>query len=438
MSTDIEQTERELRIYRPRGASIPSLPAEFVWPRYEGRCVGNLGATAARLLGAELPGALPPLAEDVLGDLVEGAKRVVLLVMDGLGWIQLRRAMAQHEDLVFHRLAERGRLVPLTTTFLSTTNSVLSTIWTGHPPVEHGLLAYELYLREWMMAVEAIGFSSPFEPFSNTLLRWGYEPEQFLPVPSVAQILGEQGVTSVAVIAKQFTTTPLSRMHYRGANEIRAHSYTSDLWVALRQALAYHGGERDERLLLAGYWAAVDSLAHKHGPQDETGEAEVWTMAQLMEALFLDRLEARDRDGTLLLLTADHGLITTPPTSTVVLGDHPELWDMLWMPPVGEGRVPFFYVRNGMEVDARAYLEASCGEHFTFLSREEVLGSGLLGPGEPYAEVPFRLGDLVGIAKGDSSFARTEEDAKRLVGRHGGLAPEEMLVPLLAVRLEDV
>jgi predicted AlkP superfamily pyrophosphatase or phosphodiesterase len=160
--------------------------------------------------------------------------------------------------------------VPITTTFLSTTNSVLSAIWTGRPPAQHGLLAYNLYLREWMMAVEAIGFSSPFEPFTNTLLRWGYDPEAFLPVPSLGQVLSGQGVKTVAVTLSRFTETPLSRMHNRGADEVIGHSYASDLWVTLREVLAEHRGER---LLLGGYWPAVDSLAHKHGQKWRSGRS---------------------------------------------------------------------------------------------------------------------------------------------------------------------
>ena len=37
--------------------------------------------------------------------------------------------------------------------------------------------------------------------------------------------------------------------------------------MTLRQALA---DNRDKPLLLGGYWPAVDTLAHKYGPDDET------------------------------------------------------------------------------------------------------------------------------------------------------------------------
>ena len=428
-----DDIERALRSYRPPTALSLQLPESFIWPRYEGVSVGNLAGTIAQLLGGSLPEALPPLHPEVLGELGQGIKRVVLLVMDGLGWLQLQRVMARHEGLVFHRLAEAGRLRPITTTFLSTTNSVLSTIWTGRPPLAHGLLGFELYLREWMMAVEAIGFSSPFEIFSGTLSRWGFDPETFLPVPSLGQLLGPQGITLVPVIHSRFMTTPLSRMHFRGATEVRGHVEGSDFWLTLRRALEHHRGKR---LLLGGYWSAVDTLAHKYGPGDETGEAEVWAMASLMEEIFLNRLPEKDRDGTLLLLTADHGLVKASRSTTVVFDRHPALREWLWMRPVGEGRVPFFYVRHGCYDAAWAYLHEHFGKEFVFFSREQVLDSGLLGPGAMYAEVPFRLGDIIGIAKGGGGFVGRSEDLERLAGRHGGLSPEEMLVPLLAVRLD--
>lgn len=430
---DIKALEDDLRAYRPGTPGAAALHRAHVWPRYEGRCVANLAATMAGALGASVPGALPSLAPDLTGDLLDGVQRVILLVMDALGWLQLRRVMTRYDDVVFHRLAEQGRLVPITTTFLSTTDSVLSSIWTGRPPSQHGLLAFELYLREWMMAVEAIGFSSPFEPFSNTLLRWGFEPEQFLPVPSVGQALSGQGITTVTVTHKQFTTSPLSLMHHRGVTEVRGHNDASDFWLQLRRALHDHRGKR---LLLAGYWSAVDTLGHKFGPEDESGEMEVRAISMLMDDIFLKRLDPALGEKTLLLMTADHGQILTRRAVTPVMAEHPQLMDMLWMPPLGEGRVPFFYVRNGMYDAVWDYLHAHFGDIFVFMSREQVLESGLLGPGPLYAEVPFRVGDIVGIAREDGSVVADFKDLDRLAGRHGGLSPEEMLVPLLAVRLD--
>jgi hypothetical protein len=431
----LSDIEMELRDYVPSGKDrvCRVLPKTMVWPRYEGRSIGNIAQTVAQALGCSLQNTLPPLDPDLVGDSLDGVRRVIVLIMDALGWLQLRRVMAVDRDLVFHRLAAQGQLVPITTTFLSTTNSVLSSIWTGRSPSEHGLLAFEMYMREWLMAIEAISFSSPYAKFEGLLESWGFDPLSFLPVPSIGQSLSSRGVTSRAVIHKRFTTTPLSRMHFRGISEVRGHSYASDFWVELHQVLKHH---LDERLLLAGYWPAVDTLAHRFGPEDPRGVAEIRAIGLLMETLFLDALTAEERDGTLLLLTADHGQIGTRPEDGILMEDHPELSSLLRHRPVGESRVPFFHVRTGKLEEAWSYLNGELGSAFVFMMREQLIESGLLGPGPVYNEVYHRVGDIVGISKGDAFFAVDGEDANRLEGRHGGLTPEEMLVPLLAVRLD--
>ncbi len=429
---DTTTLEHNLRTYRPDGA--PSLPGHFVWPRYEGLSVGNLAGTVGQALGATLPGVLPPLRGDLLDGLLDGVQRVVLVVIDGLGWEQLQDVMIRHPNLVFHRLAAQGRLWPITTTFLSTTNSVLSTIHTGRAPVEHGLLAYSLFLREWQMAVESISFSAIHRPFTGTLAEWGFEAEKFLPVPAIGQLLAVQGVASCALTLDAFVGTPLSLMHNRGMQDVFGYATASDFWLTLRRILE----QRPERGFVIAYWSAVDTLAHRHGPLDESGDAEIVSLALLMEEIFFNRLTPAARKGTLLLLTADHGQITTPPGSEILLDQHPALLDALFLPPLGEGRVPFFYIRSGRYEMVRQYVDEHFAHNFVFLSQDEVLRSGLLGPGVPCAETRHRLGDIVGIATGSAHFARDAESVKKkpMLGRHGGLTSQEMLVPLLAVRLD--
>ena len=428
---DVARLEQDLRAYRPNGAT--ALPSNFVWPRYDGLSVANLAATAAQALGVSLPGALPPLRRDLLGDLLDGVERVVLVVLDALGWEQLQWVLARYPDTGFSRLARQGRLLPITTTFLSTTNSVLNTISTGRPSLEHGLLAYELYLREWLMAVEAISFSTVNAPFAGLLEGWGFEGEKFIPVPTAAQALKAAGVSTYAVTARPLIGSPLSQMQHRGVEQIHGYGFASEFWLLLGRVLREHRGQR---FLLSGYWSGVDGLAHHYGPLDQTGELEIRSIGQLLEAGLLERLAAAERRGTLLLLTADHGQITTPPRAAVLWQNHPELHEALFMPPVGENRVPFFYVRPGQYTRAWNYLHEHLSRQFVFFSRQALIESGLLGTGVPHPELPHRLGDIIGIAREDAYLVRDPALVQKLRGRHGGLDAREMLVPLLAARLD--
>jgi hypothetical protein len=428
---DTRALERDLRTYRPAG--YEHLPEEFVWPRYEGLSVGNIPNTVASLLGTGARDLLPPLREDLLDGLTDGVRRVVLVLVDGLGWEQLHRMMAKDDGLIFHRLAERGRLLPLTTVFPSTTNNVLATLRTGAPPVRHGLLAYELYLREWQMAVECISFSPVVDRGSTALEEWGFDGESFLPVPSLAQLLSVQGVLTYQVIAKHITKGALSQMYFRGMRKIYPHTFASDFWYTVREVLQSH---RDDRFLLSAYWSAVDTLGHHYSPDHGTAINEVRALSHLLDTSFLKELEPADREGTLLLMLADHGQVTTPPGRGIALEDHSALANMLRLPTLGESRAPFFYARPGHLKEARDYLEEHFSDQMVYLDQDEVLGNGLLGPGEPYREVEHRLGDLVGLMKDDVAFARDHDNLDRLRGRHGGLTAAEMLVPLLAVRLD--
>lgn len=116
--------------------------------------------------------------------------------------------------------------------------------------------------------------------------------------------------------------------------------------------------------------------------------------------------------------------------------DHPKLSSLLRHRPVGESRVPFFHVRAGRFDEVWSYLNGELSSQFVFVTRNALIESGLLGPGPIYEEVYHRVGDIVGISKGSAYMAVDAQEAARLDGRHGGLTPEEMLVPLLAVRLD--
>jgi len=428
---DVRSLEHDLRTYRPAG--MTALPEPFVWPRYEGFSVGNLPATIASALGGELSDALPPLHPDLLDGLTEGVRRVVTVLLDGMGWEQLRWAMQRDPKLVLGKLGERGRLLPLTTVFPSTTCNVLATLRTGAAPVQHGLLAYEMFLREWQMGVECITFSPSAHHVPGQLGEWGMDTKTFLPVPSFAQQLAARGIPTDAVIASHLKHGPLTRIYFRGVRRLYGHAYASDFWAALRDALQAHRGER---FYLSGYWGAIDGLSHLHGPLHETVYSEMRTLGILLQSTFLDALEPEDREGTLLLILADHGQIAVPADQAIILDTHPVLRDALILPPLGEARAPFFYVRAGHLAEVQAYLEDTFDEQMVCLSQDDVIESGLLGPGSPYAEVRHRLGDLVGLLRGGGVLVRDPGILGILHGRHGGLMPQEMLIPLIALRLD--
>jgi len=421
---------------------LPNLlpPAEgWVVPHYDGLSIANIPATIAALLGdaplnssrTSLPGALRPLPGELWSDWADGLRRVVLVILDALGYRKLQEMWAAGEGQPFARLAEAGRLVPLTSVFPSTTDAALVSVGTGRSPAEHGWLAYEMYLRELGIAANAILLCPVWTRQSDLFLRWGLDPETLVPVPTLAQHLAQEGIVSRSILNSFYQNSGFSRMLYRGFAEIRGHHHASDFWTRLRHLLA---DSRGQRTLLIAYWAGLDTLAHAYGPDTDLLEAEFRTVSHMLGQEFLSRLPAEDREGTLLLITADHGQIRVPSEQVLIASEDPGLNRHLLVPIVGESRAAFVYPRPGRASAVREYLQSAFPGWFVVLDSAEALEAGLMG--KPIADETYaRAGELLVLPRGNHALQRAPLQVA-LVGRHGGLTQDEMLVPLIGTRLE--
>jgi predicted AlkP superfamily pyrophosphatase or phosphodiesterase len=424
--TEIEQKLLE----RPLPDLLP--PEEgWVLPHYQGLSIANLPATIAALLGTDLPGALPPLPQALWADWRPGLRRIVLIILDALGYRLLQGMQAAGEGRPFTRLAEAGRRIPLTSVLPSTTDAALISLRSGRSPAEHGWLAYEIYLRELGIAANAIRLRPVWGGRDDELLGFGLDPAQAITVPSLAQQLAEAGIPSRSVLAHHLSNSGFTKMLYRGTDDVRTHATASDLWYQLRQLLA---DTREEHTFLSGYWSGLDTVAHVYAPGTEPWQAEFRSVSHFLEREFLSGLPAEDRDGTLLLITADHGQIRVPQEHIVTAQDDPELRQHLLVPITGESRAAFVYPRPGRKEAIRSYLEEAFPGWFAVLDSVQALDAGLMGL--PVAEETYaRAGELLVLGRGDHALQRAEPGLP-LRGRHGGLSAEEMLVPLIGTRLD--
>ncbi len=426
---DVKSIEQNL-LKHPLPDILP--PDEnWVMPHYGGLSIANLPSAIADLLGCDLPGALPPLPRELWSDWKPGLRRVVLVVLDALGFRALQTRWVRGEGQIFADLARAGRLVPLTSVFPSTTDAALVSLSTGTPPAQHGWLAYMMYLRQMGMASNAILLCPMWTRQRDLLVDWGLDPDNLVPIPTLAERLTAAGVTTGAVLASFFANSGFSKMLYRGVEEIRTHYHASDLWAQTRHLLAK---VREKRALLTIYWSGLDTLAHAYGPNTDQWESEFRSVSHLVAEEFLAALPAEDRDGTLLLITADHGQIYVPPDKIVTVQDHPQLGQHLMVPIMGESRASFVYPRLGRAEAIREYLDCAFPGWFTIVDSSRALEAGLMG--KPVTDETYaRAGELL-VLPGRNHALQHSHPPVPLVGRHGGLSAEEMLVPLIGARLE--
>ncbi len=425
----------EKRLFASRDARLGplGLPAEWIAPDYAGRSIVNVPASIVGIFGGQMSTA--PLDPRVLQGLTADVERIVLVVVDALGYGKLNEALAANPQNGFHRLLNGGaRLVPLTSVFPSTTTAALTSLWSGYTPAEHGFLGYQLFLREYGVRANMVAFSPVVtqDLGRDQLLAGGLAPDEFLATPSLPQLLGPLGVPFYYLLELPFVNSALSKVQIRGAKQVRGIVSSSDLWVVLREWIQEH---RAERAVFAVYWSGLDGIEHYYGASSETATAEIDNFAYSFEREFLSKLSPAARRGTLFMLTADHGQIDTPLSHSIYLRDHPALRSHLLMDMAGEPRAAYLYCRHGEKDAARDYLARHFAEQFLVLDSHAALEAGLFGAGTLAPEARYRIGDWIVLPREDYSLVENR-DAKRMLGRHGGLTPEEMLVPLLAARLD--
>ena len=423
--------ERRIREHRLLELAEFFRGEEFVMPHYGGLSIANLPATMAGLLGRKLEAAEPPLPARAWSDLSGGVRRVVWVILDAVGYRHFRRLL-EAGDTVWSRLAQEGTLVPLTSIFPSTTMAAMSSFWTGRAPGGHGFLGRKLFLPEFGVLADMIRLTLATRGRPGSLLEWGWQPETFLPAPGLVQQLAAQGVETVAHLYAPHVGSGLARLFLRGVSQVQGFINYSDMWINVRDTLVQHRGEP---LLVNAYWSGTDDVAHRYGPDDERFQAAVRQMARSFDADFWASLPRAARQGTVLIVIADHGQIETPPERAVHLGQHPALKEMLLLPPAAEPRASYLYVRRGQAEAVRAYVAEHLAEEFLLLDMDRAVAAGLFGPTEMSAALRARLGDALLLARNDSRLIAEGATAKQR-GEHGSLSPEEMLVPLLMARLD--
>ena len=402
----------------------------WVHPDYNGLSIFNLPPSFCHWLGVPRLGT-DPLSPELLSPLGESFCHVVVVLMDALSFLRFRRWTETGNLPVWERLTRDGLLAPLTSIAPSTTSAALTSLWTGSSAAVHGIVGYEMWLKEYGIVINSI-LHTPisYQGDTGSLRHAGFNPQDFLGLPTLGAHLARQGVQSFAFQHHSIARSGLSQMLFPDVN-VYSFSTPADLWVNLRQAFENHAQERNYFWV---YWGEIDHFSHLYGPDDERTFEEFVNFSAAFERLFLERLSSEARRDSLFILLADHGQIPTQPDPYNDLHNHPSLARRLHILPTGENRLMSLFIRPGQVEAVREYIQRTWPSQFVFMDPSYSVDAGLFGPGEAHPRLGDRLGDLIVAAKGDA-YLWWGNKGDHLYGRHGGLSPEEMLVPLLAARL---
>jgi hypothetical protein len=371
----------------------PTVPPTL--PRYGETSLPDLASSLLASLGA---GDLNPLN-------LAPASRVCLLIIDGLGWELLRDHPAAAPFL--SELATTGR--PLTAGFPATTVTSLSSLGTGRPPGQHGMLGYQVAVPGQRKLLNA--------------LRWDrkVDPVAWQPDSTIFERAVKAGVAAFRVAPGAFRGSGLSVAAMRGADYRVADTLGA---LVAQSAVAI---KESDRALVMTYYGALDSTGHSCGCTSDAWRYQLGHVDKLAE-----QLASALPQGTVLHVTADHGMVDVSPQDRIDVDALPDLRMGVALLG-GEPRARHVYAQPGAAADVLAAWREILGARAWVASRDEAIGAGWFG--EVAEHLKPRIGDVVAAPAGPWAMVatRTEPHESALIGMHGSLTTADQLVPHLVL-----
>jgi len=368
----------------------------FVEPAYGHRALSDVVPAVGRALGSDA-------LQAPTGLVLPEAPAYIVFLIDGLGSRLLERYTTSAPYLSsLLALSEPGTAgVP------STTATSLTSLGTGLPPGTHGL----------------VGFTSRI-PGTDRLLNalfWdkAVDPLEWQPHPTAFGRLTDSGVRVDVVNKREFDRSGLTIAAQRGAGYIGADR------IGERIAGAVAGSMHRPSLTYI-YDGDLDWTGHRYGV-----DSPQWL--QQLAAIDAETVQLREAlpDEVRLVVVADHGMVdSTSPTSRMDIDQHAQLRDGLVLLG-GEARFRHLYCADGAASSVAGAWSELLGPRAEVLLREEAVARGWFGA-VTEAVLP-RLGDVVVAARDDLALFSSRDFGYEmsLVGLHGSLTPDEMLIPIL-------
>ncbi|MEF8774000.1 MAG: alkaline phosphatase family protein [Halobacteriales archaeon] len=397
---------------------LASGPDGYVYPDYGGYSFHRVVPTLLDLLGGDVA-TDRTLPNDVLRPIERDVNRVLLLFVDGFGDAVWRRHV---DDPLVSAFETAGHLTPLTSIYPSETAAAVTSHHTGLTAGEHGAIGWDQWVPDADSVVQTLPFTAGDRPADEA----GAKPaDLFVGDP----LYPSAGIDAALVQPSESVDSTYTRRATAGMGR-RGYEEIDEFARVARDAVAGADGPT----LIDAYLPHVDAAAHSAGTESDAFALAVASVSRGVRDL-LDGLDRTSAERTLVVLTADHGLLDTEPATNVDLRTVDGVWDHLRrrngdrIPPVGSGRNVHLFLEPGSVPAVREAIENRVAA-LTF-TREEALDAGLFGPaaGERIRE---RCGDLVIVPRSKTVWHDPEK--LEYVGMHGGLAPEEMLVPFAVAR----
>ena len=368
-------------------------------PDYD-NCLVNLSNSVLKHFGAETSAPTLKMADKLLET---EYKNVVVLLMDAMGMSILEKHLAPDGFLRSHLAGSYSSVFPPTT--VAATTSVLSGLY----PNEHGWLGWDMYFKELDKNETVFTNSNQLtEDEKGEIIEPSPAADyhvafKYLPYKNIIDRINEAG-------GKAYASMPFLPPFPQDLDSI--FKRVEDLCAL-----------PDKKFIYA-YWNEPDSTMHLYSPDSKQAHEMVVSLEKRIEEF------ASVLSDTLLLITADHGQMTS---INHCINDYPEITKCLVRMPAIEPRTLNLFVKDEYKKDFPEIFRSAFKDKFMLLTREEIISEKLFGIGKENKMFRDSIGDYVAISVADESVFVTHKEASMMPGGHAGLTKEELEIPLIAI-----
>lgn len=366
------------------------------YPDYNGGSIYNISQTVKNSL--EIKAAKPGVRFLKTSD-----KPISLIVLDGLGYELAISAGEIQDDTPY-----------LTSVFPSITCTALTSLLSGQMPGEHGVLGDTTFLYRMGTIVNNSNYASIYSQNPGELSRYlpmrdAYGANNIISEATLA------GKRCAIVCPEQWQNKELANLT---ASESGEHFYYSNLDTAFEQYRKVTGKDFD---FIYFYLPYIDQASHKHGPQSAFT---IDIAKKVLKGVKSISLGCKNKYTS--IITADHGHVKIRKTTRLDQGKHK--LDNLKVPPFGSARSFFLNIESTGKKELERNHEGLMAIRATSKSVTKLLGSDSC--------LKKTIFNYIIASDSDVSFyypPAVGSNDSAMIGDHGGLTEQEMLVPLIII-----
>jgi predicted AlkP superfamily pyrophosphatase or phosphodiesterase len=410
----------------------------FLHPWYGHRSIAEIGPTIIQRAGGTPT--RPALDLPLEKDPAFTRPKCVLLLVDGLGFDHFVKYAPRFPFL--HALSKQGHVHPLTSVFPSTTSAALTTLHTGVTPQEHGLPEWNVYFEEFESIIQTLPFKKWAMREADGLLTEGGHANMLYEGPTVYSELASLAVPSYVFVAAPYATSAYTTNVQKGATIVPFHSGPQ-----LMEQLKNHLESVKGPAYFFVYWSSVDGTAHAYGPDSPQHIQAIQEFDTLIWEHLLPSIDKSLLKEILLLLTADHGHVNIKREDIINLNKFPELEENFQTTRNGQKILPtgsphdvFLFIKPERRDEIVYFLQRALDSNARILTIDTALSEGLFGLNKVSPKFRRRIGNVLILPRRGSHiwYEFFPNEVFSMLGIHGGLSEEEMLVPFASCAPEKL